>query len=70
VLLLSECLLLFLFRYRLSPETFGYTLVLFSLCVLYVVSIVNQRQCGASGLYWGGGMLFEVASDHKFPFSA
>jgi len=25
-LLLNECLLLF-FRYRLSPETFGYTLV-------------------------------------------
>jgi len=27
VLLLNGCLLLLLFRYRLSPETFGYTLV-------------------------------------------
>jgi len=26
MLLLNECLLLLLFRYRLSPETFGYTL--------------------------------------------
>jgi len=26
-MLLNECLLLLLFRYRLSPETFGYTLV-------------------------------------------
>jgi hypothetical protein len=27
VLLLNECLSLCLFRYRLSPETFGYTLI-------------------------------------------